>query len=47
MLTQKEMASRANRAEEAGVPMLNYGMVLASYNHVLDRAMRVFETRQA
>ena len=43
MLTQKEMAARASAAETAGVPMLNYGMVLASYNHVLERAMRVFD----
>ena len=38
MLNEQEMQSRAAEARAAGVPMTNYGTVLAKLNGILDRA---------
>lgn len=43
MLTEREMAYRGEVAREQGVPMVNYGMVLAASNGVLERALKALE----
>lgn len=42
MLNRKEMLARLRRAEEAGVPIINYGVFLAFVHGVLDRALEPF-----
>lgn len=43
MLGEKEMSSRMERCKSAGVPMVNYGVVIAAMNGILKRALAVFE----
>ena len=42
MLNEKEMQDRMRRAKEAGVPMVNYGMVFAVLNGTLKRCLAPF-----
>lgn len=43
MITKKAMRSRILQAEDAGVPITNYGMVLAMAAGVLERSTAIFE----
>ena len=45
-LSEREMASRMERATAAGVPMVNYGVAIAKMTGVLDRAAAVFGVRK-
>lgn len=40
MLNEKEMQNRQRIAQEAGVPMVNYGVAIAAMNGILDRALK-------
>jgi [FeFe] hydrogenase H-cluster maturation GTPase HydF len=42
MLNRREMVSRVRRAQDAGVPMTNYGVLLAAVHGVLERALSPF-----
>lgn len=42
MLNRKEVLSRLSEAEEAGVPVINYGMGIAWLHGILDRALKPF-----
>ncbi len=42
MLTEREMLYRAKEADDAGVPMTNYGMVIAYVNGILKRSLEPF-----
>jgi [FeFe] hydrogenase H-cluster maturation GTPase HydF len=42
MLNEKEMQSRLQIAEKAGVPMTNYGIAIACMNGILKRSLEVF-----
>lgn len=42
MLNAREAQSCASAALEQGVPFLNYGMIIAKANGVLDRALEPF-----
>ena len=42
MLTEHEMQYRARQAEDAGVPMTNYGMVIAHTHGILRRSLEPF-----
>lgn len=39
MLNEREMAFRAARARECGVPLLNYGMAIAKVHGILERSL--------
>ncbi len=39
MLNEKEMQYRQKAAQQAGVPMVNYGIAIAKMNGILDRAL--------
>ncbi len=41
MLNEREMGFRISRTDEAGVPMLNYGMAIAEMNGLLERSLQV------
>ncbi|MBE6534493.1 MAG: [FeFe] hydrogenase H-cluster maturation GTPase HydF [Ruminococcaceae bacterium] len=43
MLTEREMQYRIRQAEDAGVPMTNYGMVIAHTHGILSRSLEPFE----
>ncbi|MBR5328832.1 MAG: [Firmicutes bacterium] len=43
MLNQREVKHRANRCLKQGVPMLNYGLLIAHINGILDRSIEVFQ----
>ena len=43
MLTERTVKSRMEKANEAGVPMTNYGTVIAHVNGILDRSIKLFE----
>ena len=43
MINRAEMLARGLRAEEAGVPMVNYGVFLSYVHGVLERALRPFQ----
>ena len=43
MLTEREMQYRVRQAEDAGVPMTNYGMVIAHTHGILRRSLEVFD----
>ena len=43
MLNEKEMAHRVRLAEEADVPIVNYGIAIAAMKGILERATAVFE----
>ena len=40
MITRKNMLNRIRIAEEKGVPITNYGVVLAYLTGILDRAIK-------
>lgn len=42
MLTEREMKYRMEKAEKEGVPMVNYGLLIAYINGILDRAVEPF-----
>lgn len=42
MLTEREMQYRAREAQDSGVPMTNYGMVIAHTHGILKRSLEVF-----
>ena len=42
MLTEREMKSRIRRAADAGVPMTNYGTVIAKIHGILRRSLELF-----
>ena len=42
MLTEREMKYRAREAKDKGVPMTNYGMVIAHTHGILKRSLEVF-----
>ena len=42
MLNRKEVLSRLQEAEEAGLPVINYGMGIAWLHGILDRALKPF-----
>lgn len=42
MLNRKEVLSRLDEAEEAGVPVINYGIGIAWLHGILDRALKPF-----
>ncbi|MBT9157656.1 MAG: GTPase Der [Firmicutes bacterium] len=42
MITRKEMLSRSAQASEAGIPMINYGLLLAYYSGILERSLQPF-----
>lgn len=42
MLNEKEMQSRINKANEAGIPMVNYGIAIAHMHGILKRSLEVF-----
>ena len=43
MLNEKEMKRRINIATLQGVPIVNYGVIIASINGILDRSLKVFK----
>lgn len=43
MLTEREMQYRIRQAEDAGVPITNYGMVIAHTHGILRRSLEPFE----
>ncbi|MCD8218997.1 MAG: [FeFe] hydrogenase H-cluster maturation GTPase HydF [Ruminococcus sp.] len=42
MLNQREMESRAKRAVEQAIPYINYGILIAYLNGILERSLSVF-----
>ena len=42
MLTEREMQYRIRQAEDAGVPITNYGMVIAHVHGILSRSLEIF-----
>ena len=46
MLNERQMQSRLLAAKERGLPMTNYGMVLALASGLLERSLKVFERRE-
>ena len=42
MLTEREMQYRARQAEDNGIPMTNYGMIIAHTHGILRRSLEVF-----
>ncbi len=42
MLTEREMQFRAGEAADAGIPMTNYGMVIAHTHGILKRSLELF-----
>ena len=42
MFTRKQLMSRIIEAQEAGVPITNYGVAIAQLNGILDRVTEVF-----
>ena len=42
MITEREMMQRMAFAENAGVPMTNYGTALAWLNGILKRSLEIF-----
>ena len=42
MVTRKQLKERLRPAIEAGIPVSNYGMVLAYINGIFDRAVAPF-----
>lgn len=45
MITRRQLISRLKPAMDAGIPLCNYGMVLAYLNGMLERSMKVFYDR--
>lgn len=46
MLTRREMMERLERVREAGVPVTNYGMLLAKLNGIMERALEPLRGRE-
>ena len=44
MLNPREMQWRMSKAEEAGVPMVNYGIFIAQVKGILERSMEIFRS---
>ena len=42
MLNRQEMVSRLRKADDAGIPIINYGVFLSFVHGVLDRALEPF-----
>ena len=42
MLTEREMKYRAREAKDRGIPMTNYGMIIAHTHGILKRSLEVF-----
>jgi len=42
MLNRKEVISRLREADQAGIPVINYGMAIAQLHGILDRALKPF-----
>lgn len=42
MLNEKEMKSRLEKANKQNIPIVNYGVILALMNGILERALKVF-----
>ncbi len=42
MLTEKAMETRLNQCQAQGIPVTNYGVLLAYFNGILDRALEPF-----
>lgn len=42
MLNETEMKRRVNEAKEQGVPMVNYGVLIAEVNGILKRSLEIF-----
>lgn len=42
MLNEKEMQSRIQKANDAGIPMVNYGIAIAHMHGILKRSLEVF-----
>ena len=47
VVSPKQLASRLLPAIEAGVPVSNYGLTLAYVNGIFDRAIQIFQQKQA
>ena len=47
MINKQEVASRLSRFQAEGLPVTNYGMVLAALNGILDRAKQIFMKESA
>jgi len=45
MITRQEMHGRLALAAELGIPIINYGVLLAYYNGILERSLRPFDTK--
>lgn len=45
MITEKEMMFRIKTADDEGVPITNYGTVLAKLNGILERSLKPFENK--
>ena len=45
MLNEREMKSRQGMAEQQNIPMTNYGTAIAHMNGILDRSLRIFQTK--
>lgn len=43
MLNDREMANRINKAQEAGVEIVNYGVAIACMNGILKRSIEIFD----
>ena len=46
MLNEKEMQYRQQAAQNAGVPMVNYGIAIAKMNGILDRALFIVKDEE-
>lgn len=44
MLNEREMKHRMKTAKEKGVPITNYGMVIACVNGILERSLEIFKS---
>ena len=42
MLNEKEMAFRLQKAQESGVPIVNYGVAIAMMHGILTRSLEPF-----
>jgi hypothetical protein len=42
MINRREMLSRIQKCSEAGVPIINYGIIIATMKGIIERAMQVF-----
>ena len=42
MLNEKEMQSRIKKANDVGIPMVNYGIAIAHMHGILKRSLEVF-----